>query len=98
MELPVPTNGLTATACTHKQDATIKLRLRQVELEQWSECAKMAGMSLSAWMREQCNAGIEHQAEIETAAFKSRKTKQCAHGIGKGVNCWQCGGMAVVAS
>jgi hypothetical protein len=34
----------------------------------------------------------------ERQAPAKRATKTCVHGIAKGFNCWQCGGLAIVQS
>jgi len=52
----VPTNALKCAIRTHMLDTTWKLRVSAEELELWKAEAARAGMLVSEWIREQCNA------------------------------------------
>lgn len=48
------------------QDTTVKFRVNAEDLERWKEAADTAGLTLSNWIRHQCNAAAPSLEMIRT--------------------------------
>jgi hypothetical protein len=88
------------------------LKIEEEIYTQWKVRAKAEGLTLSAWIRKQCNevAQVQRETVFPASSVELRdehlpKVRQkaqprskatCEHGTEKGHHCWKCRGIAKV--